>query len=115
MIEAITYVTRSCPHGAVVSAAERALDAIQKGGSEVLRQQAYFVLTSIQGWRGDRARQVHRSLSRYLESPELESPELESPELESPELESSEAAPDPATPAPNTPNASRPPQSRSRS
>lgn len=67
MIEAITYVTRSCPSGVVVGAAERALEAIKEGGAEVMKQQAYFVLISIKGWRGDRARQVHRSLTKYLE------------------------------------------------
>jgi hypothetical protein len=67
VIEAITQVTRSCPNGAVVTAAEQALEAIKTGGSDVLRQQAFYVLTAIQGWRGDRARQIHRSLSRYLD------------------------------------------------
>ena len=68
VIEAISIVTRSCPSGVVVGAAERALDAIKAGGAETMREQAYFVLMAIQGWRGDRARQVHRSLSHYLES-----------------------------------------------
>jgi hypothetical protein len=67
VIEAITIVTRSCPSGVVVASAERALEAIKEGGSEVIKQQAYFVLMALQGWRGDRARQVHRSLSKYLE------------------------------------------------
>ena len=67
VIEAITFVTRSCPSGVVVNAAERALDAIKEGGPDVIKQQAYFVLTALQGWRGDRARQVHRSLTKYLE------------------------------------------------
>ena len=67
VIEAITVVTRSCPNGGVTSAAERALEAIKAGGPDTLKEQAYFVLTVIQGWRGERARQVHRSLSRYLD------------------------------------------------
>ena len=67
VIEAITSVTRSCPNGRVVAAAERALEAIKAGGPDALKEQAYFVLTAIQGWRGDRAIQVHRSLSRYLD------------------------------------------------
>jgi hypothetical protein len=66
VIEAITFVTRSCPSGVVVRAAEGALDAIKVGGSDALKQQAYFVLTTMKGWRGDRATQVHRSLTRYL-------------------------------------------------
>lgn len=72
VIEAITVVTRSCPSGVVVAAAERALDAIKDGGPDVLKQQAYFVLTALKGWRGDRARQVHRSLTRYLEESRTE-------------------------------------------
>ncbi len=66
VIEAITHVTRSCPSGVVVTAAKRALEAIGTGGADVMKQQAYFVLSAIQGWRGDRARQVHRSLTNYL-------------------------------------------------
>jgi len=67
VIEAITIVTRSCPNGGVTGAARRALDAIKSGGPDTLKEQAYFVLTAIQGWRGERALQVHRSLTRYLE------------------------------------------------
>lgn len=70
VVEAITMVTRSCPSGVVVAAAERALEAIKAGGADVMREQAYFVLTALKGWRGDRARQVHRSLSLYLEQPQ---------------------------------------------
>ncbi|HEB88778.1 MAG TPA: hypothetical protein ENI85_04335 [Deltaproteobacteria bacterium] len=66
VIEAITIVTRSCPNGGAIAVARQALEAIKTGGPEVLRQQAYFVLIAIRGWRGERARQVHRSLSRYL-------------------------------------------------
>jgi hypothetical protein len=67
VIEAITVVTRSCPNGRVIAAAKGALDAIKAGGPDKLKEQAYFVLTAIQGWRGERAEQVHRSLSRYLD------------------------------------------------
>lgn len=67
VVEAITIVTRSCPNGGVVRAAEQALETIKGGGPEAMKQQAYFVLTAIKGWRGDRAGQVHRSLSQYLE------------------------------------------------
>lgn len=66
VIEAITMVTRTCPSGVVVKAAESALDAIKKDGAGAMKQQAYFVLTAMKGWRGDRAIQIHRSLSRYL-------------------------------------------------
>jgi hypothetical protein len=68
VIEAITVVTQQCPSGAVRACAERALDAIKAGGAATLREQAYFVLTALQGWRGDRASQVHASLTAYLES-----------------------------------------------
>ena len=73
VIEAITFVTRSCPSGVVVSVAEQALEAIKQQGAEAMPQQAYFVLTSMKGWRGDRARQVHRSLTKYLEERERSS------------------------------------------
>lgn len=75
VIEAITIVTRSCPNGGVIRAAEQALAAIKEGGPEALKIQAYFVLTAIKGWRGDRAHQVHRSLGRYLESVQTETNE----------------------------------------
>lgn len=68
VIEAITMVTRSCPSGVVVSLAEQALETIKAEGAGAMKQQAYLVLSALQGWRGDRARQVHRSLTRYLES-----------------------------------------------
>ena len=68
VIEAITLVTQQCPSGAVRACAERALEAIKAGGADALREQAYFVLTALQGWRGDRATQVHASLSAFLES-----------------------------------------------
>jgi hypothetical protein len=67
VIEAITVVTRSCPNGGVTRAAKGALEAIKTGGPDTLKEQAYFVLIAIKGWRGERARQVHRSLSRYLD------------------------------------------------
>ncbi len=72
VIEAITIVTRSCPSGGVIAAAERALAAIKEGGPDTLKEQAYFVLLAIKGWRGERARQVHRSLTRYIESAKTE-------------------------------------------
>ncbi len=67
VIEAITVVTRSCPNGGVTRAAKGALEAIKTGGPDTLKEQVYFVLIAIKGWRGERARQVHRSLSRYLD------------------------------------------------
>ena len=70
VIEAITIVTQQCPSGAVRACAERALAGIQTGGADSLREQAYIVLTAVQGWRGDRARQVHSSLEVFLSASE---------------------------------------------
>lgn len=67
VIEAFTVVSQQCPSGSVRACAERAMEAVKTGGADALREQAYFVLTAIQGWRGDRASQVHRSLSAFLE------------------------------------------------
>ena len=67
VVEAIMMVTRSCPNGRVVSVAEQALEAIKAGGADVIKNQAYFVITAMKGWRGDRASQVHRSLKHYLD------------------------------------------------
>lgn len=69
VIEAFMVVTQQCPSGSVRACAERAMEAVKTGGADALREQAYFVLTAIQGWRGDRASQVHRSLSAFLERP----------------------------------------------
>lgn len=68
VVESFTIVCEQCPSGAVRTVAERALETIQGGGPGVLREHAYFVLTAIQGWRGERASQVHRSLMAFLES-----------------------------------------------
>ena len=70
VVEAITVVTRQCPSGAVRGCAEQALAGIQAGGSDAMREQAYIVLTAIQGWRGGRAKQVHASLDAFLSTPE---------------------------------------------
>lgn len=89
VIEAITQVTRSCPNGTVVAAAERALEAIKAGGSNALQTQAYFVLIAIKGWRGGRAEQVHRSLSKFLARPEDGTDSSEAPSSSSSSTESS--------------------------
>jgi hypothetical protein len=68
VIEAITLVTQQCPSGSVRTCAEGALEAIRSGGADALREQAWIVLSAIRGWRGDRARQVHTSLSHFLET-----------------------------------------------
>ena len=67
VVEAITAVTRQCPHGSVVGAAEQALEVIKAQGADAMPAQAFLVLSAIQGWRGDVATQVHRSLQSYLD------------------------------------------------
>jgi hypothetical protein len=67
VVEAFTVVCEQCPSGAVRRVAEQALAAAKQGKPGGLKEQAYFVLTAIQGWRGDRANQVHRSLSEFIE------------------------------------------------
>ena len=46
VIEAITFVTRSCPSGVVVSVAEQALETIKQQGAETIPQQACLLYTS---------------------------------------------------------------------
>ncbi len=70
VVEAITAVTRQCPHGSVVDAAEQSLATIKERGSDAMAEQAFLVLSAIQGWRGDVARQVHRSLQTFLDDHE---------------------------------------------
>jgi hypothetical protein len=67
VVECFRVVTEQCPSGAVRAVADGALEAAKQGGGDVLREQAYFVLTAIRGWRGERAAQVHRSLSAFLD------------------------------------------------
>ena len=73
MIESFTRVRDQCPSGAVRKVAERALEAAKTREPGVLQQQAYFVLSAIQGWRGERSRQVHRSLRAFLDAGDAES------------------------------------------
>ena len=67
VVECFTVVNEQCPSGAVRAVAQRALEAVRGAEPGVLREQAYFVLTAIQGWRGERASQVHRSLTAFIE------------------------------------------------
>jgi len=67
VVEALTLVTKQCPNGAVRHSAEQALSDLTNQKSGGLRNQVYFVLTAMKGWRGDRASQIHRSLTAYLE------------------------------------------------
>ena len=68
VVECFTVITEQCPSGSVRRVAETALEAAKRGGRGVLREQAYFVLMAIRGWRGERASQVHRSLSQFLDA-----------------------------------------------
>ncbi len=67
VVEAITAVTRQCPHGSVVAAAEHALETIKERGADAMAEQAFLVLTAMRGWRGDVSQQVGRSLQAFLD------------------------------------------------
>jgi len=66
VVEAIVAARDQCPSGRVRIVTESALDAIRTRRPGVLREQAYFVLTAIRGWRGERAQQVQESLRAFL-------------------------------------------------
>lgn len=67
VVEAIVAVRDQCPSGAVRRVAERALDEIKIRRAGVLQEQAFNVLSAIQGWRGDRASEVHAALRAFLD------------------------------------------------
>jgi len=67
VIEALTSVRDQCPHAAVREHAQGALEAIREGGSEALQEQVFLVLSTIGGWRGDKAFAVKRSLREFLD------------------------------------------------
>jgi hypothetical protein len=66
VIEAFTAVINSCPSGAVRSVAEQALDAVTRDGADALPQQAFFVLSAVRGWQGDKASRVKDTLEAFL-------------------------------------------------
>ena len=68
VVEAIVAVRDQCPHAHVRQHARQALEAVQAGGANALGEQAFLVLATLAGWRGERADQVKRSLERFLES-----------------------------------------------
>ncbi len=68
VVEALVAVRDQCPSGKMRTLAERALEEIATRRPGVLREQAAIVAAAIHGWRGDRARQVHAALTRFLES-----------------------------------------------
>jgi hypothetical protein len=67
VVECFTAVVRQCPKGPARALAESALSAVERDGAAALPEQAWLVLTAIQGWQGDRASQVKRSLQAFLE------------------------------------------------
>lgn len=66
VIECFTAVVRQCPKAAARAIAEGALETVEREGSRVLEEQAYLVLSALQGWHGERATQVKRSLQAFL-------------------------------------------------
>lgn len=66
VVECFTAVVRHCPKGPARSVAESALAALEREGASALAEQAFLVLTAIQGWQGGRASQVKRSLQAFL-------------------------------------------------
>jgi len=66
VVEAITLASKQCPNASVRTSAERALETIRKDGAAALPTQAYLLMTSMRGWRGERASQIHRSLQLFL-------------------------------------------------
>ncbi len=68
VVECLVAITNQCPSGPARALAAQALEAIKENKPGVMREQVYFVLTGLQGWRGERARQVHDSLTQFMES-----------------------------------------------
>ena len=68
VIEAIHAVRDQCPHAAVRENARAALETIQAGGAEELGKQAFFVLSTLAGWRGERADEVKHALQTFIDS-----------------------------------------------
>ena len=65
VVECFVAITNECESGPVRNMAAQALEAIKGGGTAVMREQVYYVLTVLHGWRGERARQIHSSLSNF--------------------------------------------------
>jgi hypothetical protein len=66
VIEALVSARDQCPHAAVREHAARALEAVKAGGADTLREQAFLVLSTLAGWRGERADAVKRSLAEFV-------------------------------------------------
>jgi len=67
VVESFVAVVKQCPSGSVRRMAENALAAVERDGAAALPEQAFLVLTAVRGWQGDRATQVKRSLTSFLE------------------------------------------------
>jgi len=68
VVECLVAITNECPSGPVRVTAANALEAIKSREPGVMRNQVYYVLSALQGWRGERARQVHDSLTAFYKS-----------------------------------------------
>jgi hypothetical protein len=66
VIEAMVAARDQCPHAAVREHAARALEAAKDAGPEALRRQAFLVLSTLAGWRGERADAVKRALAEFV-------------------------------------------------
>ncbi len=67
IVEAIVAARDQCPSAAVRAMAEQALEATKNPRSGTLREQAYLLMSAMQGWRGTRASQVHEALKSFVE------------------------------------------------
>ena len=67
VVEAIAAARDQCPSGRARVLAENALEVSKGAPSNVLREQAWLVMNALQGWRGERADQVRRSLAAFLQ------------------------------------------------
>lgn len=67
VVECFAAVVRHCPKGPARALAESALAAVEREGAGALAEQAFLVLTAIQGWQGERAARVKRSLQAFLD------------------------------------------------
>ncbi len=66
VVEAMIAARDQCPNAAVRAVAEQALEALKPGQSGSLREQAFLLISAMQGWRGDRASEVHDALKAFL-------------------------------------------------
>lgn len=77
VVEAFVSVRDQCPSGRAQTIAKQALESLRNGEPGVLREQAYFVLAAIRGWRGERAALVHASLRAFIDGNPDSTPETD--------------------------------------